>query len=221
MLHRSQRVQDMEKLNLFVITNIGGLMKNVKYLALMTLLSACSSHRAMVMDRSDDLSNRPEWANLEKSSYEKDNKHYFMAFVEVDGTSSKSAALNMSDEKALSDPMRSVVSEFLDQNQIGEELRKDDIFARRIISATRGYRPPMPSLKIVHRYWEKTTDQIGKTELRAFSLATISVADFEQAKDNYLAKLRGDPEVKKILEDVGAKQRENILNKDSKAEIKE
>ena len=44
--------------------------------------------------------------------------------VEVDGDASKSAALNMSDEKAMSEPMRALTDQFLEQNQVGEELRK-------------------------------------------------------------------------------------------------
>lgn len=184
-------------------------MKIIKYLLLM-ILAGCSAHN--IVERSDNLHYKPEWAQLQTANYERDGKIYFISFVEVDGASSKSAALNMSDEKAFSEPMRAVVEVFLDQNQVGEELRKDDMFGRRIISATSGYRPAMPSLKITKRYWETVT--IGnRTELRAFSMAEISVADFERAKEAYLAKLRGIPVVQKILEEVGEDQREKVLEK--------
>lgn len=184
-------------------------MKLLKLIPLLTL-AACASKTYTV--RSDDKSDRPEWASIEKATYEKDENMYFVNFVEVAGDSSKSAALNMSDEKALSDPMRAVVSEFLDQNQVGEEIRKDENFGRRIISATRGYRPPMPTLKIAHRYWEHVTNiETKQADLRAFSLASLSKVDFDQARTALLSHLRGDPEVKKILDDVGEKQRANIL----------
>ena len=183
-------------------------MQMKKVIILTAFLGGCSAHQ--VVDRSDDLFHRPGWASLDQASFDQNNNRHYVAFIEVDGSSSKSAALNMADEKALSEPFRALVSEFLDQNQIGEELRKDEQFSRRIISATRGYRPAMPTLKISHRYWEQVVDAAGKNELRAFSLAEMSIADFEQAKENVLAKLRGDPEVKKILDEVGAKQREAV-----------
>lgn len=185
------------KLKLLLITN------------LTMIVAGCATHS--VVERSDDLSNKPEWTMLDKAYVERDGKMFFTSFVEVDGSASKSAALNMSDEKALSEPMRSVVESFLDQNQIGEELRKDESFGRRIISATKGYRPPMPSLKVSKRYWEKVVHGDYTADLRAFSLVEISMADFEEAKRNFLARLRKDPEVKKILDEVGKKQRDQVL----------
>src|SRR5574337_850169 len=131
------------------------------------ILSACATHQTAITERSDGLNDRPEWASLNKGNYETKDEHVYVAFVEVDGKASKSAALNMSDEKALSEPMRALVSEFIDQNQLGEELRQDEQFARRIISATRGYRPPMPTLKITHRYWEKTMSIDQTSSVRA------------------------------------------------------
>lgn len=187
----------------------------MKQICSLIFLGGCSAHQYAVTDRSDELQARPIWANIEHATFDNDGNHHYMAFVEVDGNASKSAALNMSDEKALSDPMRALITEFLDQNQIGEELGKNEEFGKRIISASRGYRPSMPSLQIVHRYWERITDVTGRTELRAYSLASVSMADFERAKENYLAKLRGDPEVKKILDEVGAKQRANIEAKNA------
>lgn len=173
------------------------------------LLAGCA---AKSYTETADNQSKPSWAKVADPLSEKDGKLYFVGFIEVDGNSSKSAALNMSDEKAMSEPMRAAVDQFLDQNQVGEELRKDDQFGRRIISATRGYRPPMPTLQITSRFWEKSTVLVegypGRGELRVYSLAVMTKADYEEAKQAYLAHLRGDPAVKKILEEVGAKQRE-------------
>lgn len=188
-------------------------MKKLIALSTLTLLSACATHQ--IVERADDLSFKPDWTELSKSSYERDGKMYFTAFIEVDGSSSKGAALNMSDEKALSEPMRAISEAFLDQNQVGEELRKDDMFGRRIISATKGYRPPMASLRISKRYWETVAQGDHSLELRAYSLAEISIADFEAAKRAYERRLAGDPEVKKILDDVGAKQRDKVMDEPS------
>src|SRR2546421_4274459 len=51
---------------------------------------------------------------------------YFLGYIEVDQEASKSAALNMADEKALSEPMRALVDQFLDQNQVGEDVRRSE-----------------------------------------------------------------------------------------------
>jgi hypothetical protein len=49
------------------------------------------------------------------------------------------------------------------------------------------------------------------TATRAYALAEVSVAEYEKAKRDYFARLRGDSEVAKILREVGQAQREAIL----------
>jgi len=181
-------------------------------LVLSLSLANCSSKSAKVVERADDES-KPDWARVTVPSYEENGKRFFVGFVEVDGDSSRSAAMNMSDEKALSEPMRALVDNFLDQNQVGETLRKDGYFGQRVISATRGFRAPMPSLTIVNRYWETVVDgPHGQTALRAYSLAEISVPDFEKAKRAYTEKLSSNGEIQRILRDVGSRQRDNVLH---------
>ncbi len=176
------------------------------------VLFGCAGKTAKVLERADDES-KPSWARVTKPSFENDGKRYFVGFVEVDGDSSRSAAMNMSDEKALSEPMRSLVDNFLDQNQVAETLRRDGYAGQRIISATRGFRVPMPSLTITDRYWETVADgSHGETATRAYSLAEISAADFEKAKRSYLERLSSNTEVKQILRDVGRRQRDNVLD---------
>ena len=178
-------------------------------------ITACTTTPSVsVIERADSLSSKPEWASITRSTFEESGKLFFLGYIEVSGDASKSAALNMADEKAMSEPLRSLTDQFLDQNQVGEELRKDSSVGQRIISATRGYRPPMAGLRIVHRYWEtarvpnQDDPNITKVELRAYSLAELSRADFESAKAAYFSRLRGESEVKKILEEVGVAQRE-------------
>lgn len=178
------------------------------------LIASCSSlNTPDVIERSDDLSSRPSWTSITEPELTIDDKKLFLGYVEVDGNASKSAALNMADEKALSEPMRGLVDQFLDQNQVGEDLRKDASIGSRVISATRGYRPPMPGLQITKRYWESVTTPIG-SQLRVFSLAEISVAEFERAKADYFARLSGNTELKKIMREVGRKQRSKILDQE-------
>lgn len=184
------------------------------------ILSSCSSvgTRVAVIDRSDDLSSAPEWVKIGTTNSERDGTASFLGYVEVSGDALKSAALNMADEKALSEPMRAMVSEFLDQNQVGEDLASST--GSRIISATRGFRPNMPSLRITKRYWEVVETQgangsYSSTKLRVYSQAQIPAGDLAKAVQSYLAHLNKNTEIKKILAEVGAKQRQKILAADA------
>lgn len=171
-----------------------------------------------VVERADGVSSTPDWASFTKPVSESDGKKYFLGYVEVDGDASKSAALNMADEKAMSEPMKSLATEFLDQNQVGEGLSSST--GQRIISSTRSFRPPMPGLHITKRYWEIVETgregTVGKSVLRAYSLAEIPSAELEKAKQAFFSKLSHDSEIKKILSDVGQKQRDRALSSEAK-----
>lgn len=172
-------------------------------------LVGCSSGPRVV--ESVDNESRPSWATVTKPVFSDDGHRYFVGYVEVDGDASRSSALNMADEKALSEPMRSLADQFLDQNQVGEELRRDGSVGQRVISATRSFRMPMPGLQIVKRYWETVQLNEFTTATRAYALAEVSDAEYEKAKRDYFARLRGDSEVAKILREVGQQQRDAIF----------
>jgi hypothetical protein len=185
-------------------------------LAVASVISACSVGGGVsseVLERSDEKSKRPDWVSIDQSQTTSDGNIFFVGFAEKEGRISKSALLNVSDEKALSEPMRALVGEFLDQNQVGEGLDVD-LVSQRIISATRGWRPPMPSLSIVNRYYETVVlsmpDGSFRFETKTFSRASVSVDDFERAKRAMNAKLLGSNEVQTILNEVGAKQRDEV-----------
>lgn len=189
---------------------------------LMIVVAACSTPQrgsVQILEMADGIA-RPEWASLTGAAPENQSHKFFLGFVEVDGDSSKSATLNMADEKAMSEPFRSFVDEFLDQNQVGEELKGST--GQRVISSTRGYRPPLPDFRIVKRYWEvvETKDSSGaiRSVLRAYSLAAVPKSEFENAKQRYLSKLSRDMQVKKVLDDVGAAQRARVLSSNSEVD---
>jgi hypothetical protein len=186
-------------------------MSKKSLLLLVAVLFAGCSSGPRVLERADGLWSRPDWVQVTRPSFDDDGKRYFVGYVEVDGDASKSAALNMSDEKALSEPMRALVDQFLDQNQVGEDVRHDAAIGQRIISATRGYRPPMPTLTIVKRYWETVATGETTSQTRAFSLAEISIPEFDRTKREVFLKLTGNTQLKAVLDDVGKKQRENVL----------
>jgi hypothetical protein len=184
--------------------------------SLLTLMTiGCTSTGTKVIERADHLSAAPDWASVTRGSYEKDGRHYFLGYITLNEAASKSAAMNMADEKALSEPMRAIVKEFLDQNQVGESVNQGDAVGQRVMSATRGYRPPMPGLHITNRYWETvlvpTAEGKPRIELRVYSLAGIPSTEYAEAKKAALQNFSGNSEVKKILDDVGARQRNAVL----------
>lgn len=188
-------------------------MKLIRATLLAVTLFGCVTTRASIIERSDNLSSSPDWATLAKSSFKKDGIIYFVGYVTTEGNVSPSAAMNISDEKALSSPMQSLVNQFLDQNQVGEELQGTT--GQRIISSLRSERIPMPSLQISSRYWERvkipSSESAMRTELRVFSLAEVTEADFLKAKEIAFRKIQDKPETKTILDEVGKKQREKAL----------
>ena len=180
----------------------------------LVFLTGCTTSGVSVLERADGLSSSPSWASTTKASYKKDGSNYFVGYVTVEGRASPSAAMNASDEKALSSPMQSLVSQFMDQNQVGEDLQNTT--GQRIISSLRSERIPMPSLQITSRYWERVRipeDAGGyRTELRAYSLAEVSEPDFMRAREIAFRKLQGKPEIKSLLDEVGKAQREKALS---------
>lgn len=157
-------------------------MKNILGLLLgASMLTGCATTatKSLVIERADGLTQTPDWAHVSNSTFDSNGKRYFVGYVEVDGDARKSAALNMSDEKALSEPMRSLVDHFSDQSKLTEDLNTTT--SQRIISSTRGFRSPMPSLRIVKRYWEVIETGPVTTQLRAYSLAEVPILEFEKA----------------------------------------
>ena len=170
-------------------------------------LAACSG--AKVLETADGES-RPKWVSTTKTSWKEGEKMFWIGYVSVDGASSPSAALNMADLKATSSPGAAIADEFMDQNALGEDLR--DATGKRLISSLRKRALPL-GVQIVGRYWERVAIPSGnggpdRVELRAFALAEAQVHEFEAAKSEGVRRLRGDPEIKKELEEITKAQRE-------------
>ena len=174
-----------------------------------------------VLERSDSYTSKPEWASIDHPTKTENGKKTFTSSVTIEGEDvSKSALLNMSDEKAFSEPMRSLVDQYLDQNQVGEDIRSSGTVGTRIISASRGYRPPMPSLEVVNRYYETVIITLPNgsfhQETRAYSRVSVDMNDYEKAKRTYFNRLNKTSEVQNVLKEVGAQQREAIQDSNTK-----
>ena len=165
-------------------------------------------NRFLILERADDLKEKPKWASITDPLTEDAKNYYFLGYVEVDADSRKSAALNMSDEKAFSEPFRSMVNSYLDQNQVAEELKES--IGQRIISSTNSERPYLAKFHISKRYWEivETKNSQGEynTTLRCFSLGSVPKQEYEQAKLQLNKKLNAHSQIKNLLNEIGKKQ---------------
>lgn len=191
---------------------------------LLTLCWACtSSSGAKVIERADSLSDTPAWASVTKASFEDEKNKYFVAWIEVPGDRSKSAALTGADRKAIDAPWVSLTQEFFEQIQTSEDLAKDSNSIERITSEVRGSRP-QASIVISKRYWEivEVKKDTGiEYDLRAYSLAEIPKSEYTRAKREYFDRLNKNPRVQKIKDEIGSKQRENVLNKSDSSDLNE
>jgi hypothetical protein len=182
---------------------------------LITFFTACASTASVtVIQRADHLTATPEWASLTNGDTEEKGKSYWIGYVEVGSDASKSAALNMADQKAYARPMEAMVDAYFQQNKIAEDLRKDSAISELILSAARSQRPPMPGLRVSKRYWELVEVRSSKgieQQLHVFSRVEIPTEEYEQAKKAVLAKLNGNPDLKKALDDVAKRQQDQLL----------
>lgn len=180
----------------------------------LVLISACTSTSngmknlkpsVELLEASDA---KPTWVSFTTPIGKEEGGRYFTSFVAISGDASKAAALNMSDEKAFSEAFRSIVNDFLDQTQVGEDEKTT--IGHRIISSTRSYRPAMPSLHISSRYWENVVitlpDGSFRSELRAFSKASVAESDYQRASKAYIDSLNKAPEMKVLLQEIAHKQ---------------
>jgi hypothetical protein len=190
-------------------------MKMVFALASMFMVSCASTSFKPSVEVLEASDKKPAWVSITTPSGTEEGGRYFVAFVTVDGDASKSAALNMADEKAFAEAFRSVVDAYMEQNQVGEEAKAT--VGHRLISATKGFRPTMPSMHISSRYWETMITSLPngafKTELRAFSKASVTANDLAKAAQMYADRMNKTPEIQNILKEVGAQQINTVMGK--------
>lgn len=190
-------------------------------LSVIGILGCITTNSVSVLQRADNLSSTPEWASITTSVKSEGDRTFFLGYVELPVDASKSGALNMADQKAYASPMESMVDLYFQQNEVAEDIRADSAISQLVLSAARSSRPPMPGLRVIKRYWEviEVRSSLGITQqLHVFSLAEIPTGEYEKAKRTILARLNGNPELKRVLKEVSQKQRDQIFNPPPKVE---
>lgn len=187
--------------------------------ALLLTVSCATTPSVTVIQRADYLGAKPEWASLSNAVHSDKQNTYFLGYVELEASVSKSSALTMADNRAYSMPMESMVEAYFQQNKIAEDLRKNSAVSELLMSSARSSRPAMPGLRVSKRYWEVVqvkTEKGTDDQLHVYSLAEIPNNEFETAKKDVLSKLNGNSELKKNLDEIARKQQENLLNLEKK-----
>lgn len=171
--------------------------------------TACStpgSSRA-VIERSDT---RPSWATLSRVAYQEGDKMMFVGNFTADGDSRPDAVVLGASTRATASPLESITDDFVQQNGVEQDLR--DSTAKFIISTLRRNPPRIAGLQVTGSYYERVeirgSDGSLRTEIDAYSLAECPVADYNTAKQETLARLKGDPKIKQELNTIMAQQRD-------------
>ena len=176
----------------------------MKKLFLIILLASCSSFSEKVVQRIDDVDEKPHWASISKSTWIENGRMYAVGLHEANEGARIPALIRVSDNNARFEISRKITNEmaFILQN-MEEGVEEGE-------SLTRFYGAEVSKM-IAHginqekRYWEKVlVPGLDGRELkiRTFSLVSISQADLNKAIREALNKDRGlDPKIKQQMTD--------------------
>lgn len=182
-------------------------MKKLILFSVLVLTGCSTASGVRVIERSDD---KPSWASITRPVYEDGAKMHFVGYFTTEGDSRPSAAVHGSGTKARAMPLESMSDDFLEQSGVAEDMRESS--AKLLISTLRKNPPTIPGLQVVGNYYERVeiqgSDGTIHSELRAYSLAECSVAEYNQAKHEALERLKGDPKIKKELDSIMSDQRD-------------
>lgn len=158
--------------------------KSIATVIMCMAMSACSTMGDKVIQRSDNLSSRPDWASETTSYYEKGNKTYFVGNMVVDGGASPSwlclAASNVT-KKDVADQIKQKLDFIV---QAANEDMEIGLGQLKYVG-TEASNLTVSSLKREGCYWEKVLTQVDESSkgivYRAFAKLSIPTADLKKA----------------------------------------
>ncbi len=187
------------------VVSKGVLMFKIALFLFTFVFTACSSIGERVLVRMDDVSSRPEWATLSKTTFPKEGKIMVVGYAEVPADARISAAVKLADNNARFEVSRMITNDmgFIFQNLKEGVLDGGDLsrFYGMEISKT------LASDTVTEkRYWEKveTFDSYGEKvyKLRLYSLISIKSSTLRRAIAKANAKQNDiTPELKKEITD--------------------
>lgn len=154
-------------------------------------MSACSTMSDKVIQRSDDLSSRPDWASETVAYFEEGNKTYFVGNMVVDGGASPAwlclAASNVT-KKDVADQIQQKLDYII---QASNEDIEFGLGQLKYVG-TEASNLTVSSLRREGCYWEKVLTQVDESSkgivYRAFAKMSIPTADLKKAIKNAASK---------------------------------
>ncbi|GAB4416660.1 MAG: hypothetical protein OHK0056_25130 [Bacteriovoracaceae bacterium] len=179
-------------------------MKKTLLLATLLIFTSCSSAlKEKVLVRSDDLDERPSWAQTETTMFIKEGRIYVVGLAEHDVNSRIPAVARIADNNARFEISRQITDDLAYIFQNMEEGVSEGADLSRFY-ASEISKHMAHGIRQEKRYWEKlqTFDAEGEKalKLRVYSLASIKESDLKRAisdvmnKDNKL-----DPRLKEQI----------------------
>lgn len=174
----------------------------MKKLLVLLFMMSCSSLTEQVVQRIDDIDEKPKWATIAKSTWMENGRMYAVGLHEASAGARIPALVRVSDNNARFEISRKITNEmaFILQNM--EEGVEEGA------SLTRFYGAEVSKM-ISHginqekRYWEKVLvpGLDGKElKIRTYSLVSISQGELTKAIRDALNKDRGlDPKIKEQM----------------------
>ena len=179
-------------------------MKTLLIILVIVLGASCSTvFQERVLVRSDDLSERPSWAQVGVTNFVKEGRLFVVGLAEHDVNSRIPAVARIADNNARFEISRMITNDlaFIFQNMeegVGEGGDLSRMYASEISKHM------AHGIRQEKRYWEKvqTFDSEGErvVKLRVYSLASIKESDIKRAISEVISKdSKLDPQIKEQI----------------------
>ena len=164
--------------------------RSILFLMLSVLfLTSCSSHKSVLYTMEDR--DKPEWASLSKTVWEKGDTIYSVGYTEGNPKSNMSALAKIADNNARTEIVRllsSKVGVILENNQFGDTLDNSNFK----FYGTEESLVEIKKLQAKERYYEKVAldngTDIPDIKYEFYSLVAIKKSDFKKAMETHLWK---------------------------------
>lgn len=169
-------------------------MRTLIAIVLLLGISACSSiQKDEVVQRMDDVSERPSWATLSKPTYAKDGVVYAVGVAEGSADASISALGKVADNNAKTELSRMVTNEVGVVFQNVEEGVEGSNLSRFV--GTEKSLVAMREITPEKRYWEKVlshdADGEKKIKMKMYSLVSVKHVTLKKMIRDEMEKSRG------------------------------
>ena len=173
-------------------------MKKMLFLSIALFWGCSSAPHKIVLDTSS--SDKPDWVNDARISWNKDKRIHFKGNYTVRGNERANACIDL----AKLDIKESLITEIQEElkgaiDNASDSIREDaEIILNK--SRTAQYRGSISGLRFTSRYWEKYALSTEEQKISCYVLGSISQADYNKTKRSVVDKItRANPKLKKAM----------------------